>query len=162
MRDAEDRSTSTERLFAAIDQLDRGYAERLLVAVTGVARNVTPNVLTADELIAVRSRFQTTGEEGATTDRGTAARDALKLVALDDSRREDLASAIYGPKAEAFGVPEAAMFAAAIIAALQIHVRFTKDEAGQTTLLIEKKPTSLPVLKPLVARLLTWMGSGTQ
>lgn len=67
-----------------------------------------------------------------------------------------LSAFLKNPPPERFAVDPVTMVAVitAALVVLQTHVKIKRNEAGKTTFLIEKKPTSEALLKPLVKKLL--------
>jgi hypothetical protein len=45
-----------------------------------------------------------------------------------------------------------------VLVVLQTHVKFERDKAGRWSVKIEKKPTDNSLLKPLVQKLLSFIG----
>jgi hypothetical protein len=99
------------------------------------------------------------GSAGAATE-GDVARQALLLLAQDESKCPALPALIEGDTPRSFSIGIDAAVIAGVLILLQTHVKIEKDKDGKTSWKIEKKPTSDKLLKPLIEKLLGWFSLG--
>ena len=83
------------------------------------------------------------------------------VLSEDPQRRQVIEVLIKGPTPDKFVGVETVALAAAIMVVLQTHLKFERDKDGRVSLKIEKKPTSTTLLKPLVHKLLAFVGSSS-
>jgi hypothetical protein len=150
-----------------IRQLKDEEAVRILEAVAGAKLNVDEGAyqteLSPELGRALREEFALGPEEAKPTDEGDLAREALIVLAEDPKERPALESFLRDPSAAPtrMAVLELAGGTAVLVAALvvlQTHVKIRRDAKGNLSWSIEKKPTEVPLLKPLVARLTALLG----
>jgi hypothetical protein len=150
-----------------IRRLDDDAAVRILEAVSGARWHADEGTyqteLTPELSRALREAFAVGPGDLPASGRGDVAREALLVLAADPHQRPALEAFVRDPSAapESMALLEAAGSTALIVAALialQTRVVIKRDAKGQTSWTIEKKPTDLPLLKPLVAKLLSLIG----
>jgi hypothetical protein len=147
-----------------IRRLDDDAAVRILEAVAGARLHADEGAyqteVTPKLERALREEFAVgPGDLGATS-RGDVAREALLVLAADPHQRPALEAFVRDPSAapESMALLEAAGATALMVAALialQTRVTIKRDAKGTTSWTIEKKPTDLALLKPLVEKLLS-------
>jgi hypothetical protein len=89
---------------------------------------------------------------------GDIAREALILLSKDPETRKSITALIEKPPPDRFGIVTSVALVTAALLALQTHVRFERTETGKIKVFIEKKPTSESLLKPLVQKVLSFVG----
>jgi hypothetical protein len=104
----------------------------------------------------LRAVVQAPPGEIALTSDGELARSALRVLADDPERREELQALLDHPAPGKFAVIETALLVSAVLIALQTHVSYERHSDGRWSVKIEKKPTSTALLKDLVKKLLTF------
>ena len=148
-----------------ICRLDDDAAVRILEAVAGARLHADEGAyqteLTPELSRALREEFAVGPGDPRATGRGDLAREALLVLAADPQQRPALEAFVRNPSA----VPESmfllesaggtiALLIAALIA-LQTRVTIKSDPKGTMSWTIEKEPTDLSLLKPLVEKLLS-------
>lgn len=98
--------------------------------------------------------MNTSTESALDSSDGDLARVALLFIASDRDHCIGLQAMLDQPKMESFAVLETAAVVAAVLIALQTHVKFERDKDGRWIAKIEKKPTDPGLLKDLIKRLL--------
>jgi len=100
--------------------------------------------------------------DGTGASEGEAARLALKLLAAsEEGEREGIEGLIDGPRVHTFADPWTGIaLSAALIAALQTHVKIERKADGTWTVKIEKRPTDAGLLAELVRKVLGLYGGG--
>jgi hypothetical protein len=150
-----------------IRRLDGGTAVRILEAVAGAKLHADEGAyqteLTPELAAALRDGFGVGPGDLGAGGRGDVAREALLVLAADPGQRPAIEAFMSNPGAapESLSLVGAVGVAALIVAALvalQTRVVIKHDPKGGTSWTIEKKPTDLALLKPLVAKLLTLLG----
>lgn len=140
-----------------IRMLDDAAAQRILarIARSRLPAGATPPAWTPDLCQALAEAFAVSPAAQPPTD-GELARQALLLLAEDPARRNAI-HAMAGTGAEAplkYDAGATVAVVTAVLLVLQTHVRFERDKQGKWSVVIEKKPTSEALLKPLVQKLL--------
>ena len=147
-----------------IRRLDDDAAVRILEAVAGARLHAEEGAfqteLTPELSRALREEFAVGPGDPGASGRGDVARAGLLILAADPEQRPALDAFVRDPSAatQPMALLEAAGATALIVAALvalQTRVKIRRDKAGTLDWTIEKKPTDLSLLKPLVEKLLT-------
>ncbi|HEX8200760.1 MAG TPA: hypothetical protein VF590_09750 [Isosphaeraceae bacterium] len=147
-----------------IRRLDDDAAVRILEAVAGARLHADEGAyqtkVTPELGRALREAFAVGPGDLDTAGRGDVARAALLVLAADPHQRPALDAFVRDPSAAPASLAflEAAGATALIVAALvalQTRVTIRRDAKGTTTWTIDKKPTDLALLKPLVEKLLS-------
>lgn len=116
--------------------------------------------LTPDLRKTLVDEFKATELSAVSTDEGDLARQALLLIVEEPKYAEAINALVDAPKTGKFFVgAETVPLVVAALVALQTHARFERDKEGRWSIKIEKKPTSYALLKPLVQKLLAFIGS---
>jgi hypothetical protein len=149
-----------------IRRLDDDVAVRILEVMAGARRHADERAyqteLTPELARALREEFSVGPGDLAASGQGDVAREALLVLAADPQQRPALEAFVSDPAAapESMALLEAAGAAALIVSALialQTRVRIKGNAKGPTSWAIEKDPTDLSLLKPLVEKLLSLM-----
>jgi hypothetical protein len=148
-------------MLESIQKLDDASAIRILSAVARAElRNGSfETELTPELRILMMREFDIPISPAEKATGGELARQALVVLSEEPQRRQVIESLIKGPAPDKFVAVETVALAAAIMVVLQTHVKFERDKDGRFTLKIEKKPTSTTLLKPLVRKLLAFVGN---
>ena len=145
---------------AQIDHLSDAEAVRLLATLTRAQEQdpgTAPPEPTPDVQRSLQEAFGAAPEASGVSE-GDLARAALHLYALDPSYRAGLEALLENPPPQRFLVGEVAL-AAAVLVALQLHVRFERKGDGTWSVLVEKPSAGEEVLKPVVEKLLGFLGA---
>lgn len=139
-----------------IEGLDDARAVRTLSLVAEAHQVVVPAPSEASGLVPALSDAVDTGDEPTPTD-GEAARQALKLLARDPTFAAPIEAVLSGPRPEGLGlgVVEGALLIGGLMLVLQSHIEFERDKDGKWSVTIKKEPTSDPMLKPLIKKLIS-------
>ena len=136
-----------------IQSLDDATARRALATVARTRMGESANEPPPDRELAgaLAELFEVApGVEGS---EGEVARAALLLLAEDPETAQAIEALVVGPSTRSFGGGAEVAIAVAAIVALQTYVRFSRGKDGRWSLVIQKKPTELELLKPLVEKL---------
>jgi hypothetical protein len=141
-----------------ISSLDDATARRVLAAFARAQFNPVETALTPELRQALREFAPDPEAVTVSINEGDLARAALLLLADDPQQQPILIALIEGLAPTKFGVLETAAVVGAVLLVLQTHVKFERDKDGRWSVKIEKKPTDNSLLKPLVQKLLSFIG----
>ena len=143
-----------------IRMLDDAAAQRILarIARSRLPADATPPAWTPDLRQALAEAFAVSPTAQPLTD-GELVRQALLLLAEDPATRDAIhAMAATGAAAPLkYDAGTTVAVVTAVLIVLQTYVRFERDKQGKWSVVVEKKPTSEALLKPLVQKLLAYL-----
>jgi hypothetical protein len=96
----------------------------------------------------------------AVASEGDLAREALLVLAQDPEMGSRVSVLIDRPPEKFLGVGTSIGVLAAVMVVLQTQVKFKRDKDGKWEILIDKKAAEDSVLKPLIAKLLSFLPLG--
>jgi len=139
---------------------DDCQAIRIVGLIGEAHQGEAPNGAERAELVRELANLLDTADVPCPSD-GEAAAAALELLAKEPRFAGPIEAARNGPRTRAmgFGVGEAFLIAGLMVA-LQTAIDFERDKDGRWSIRIKKKATSDALLKPLVKKLLSLLGTG--